>query len=361
LESDFKEVAVPTSTTVLTATQVQYGPPIEPLARIMTYDSDEWEKFVDEWVSSCLKEKYELVVRMSGANDKGIDVAGFTDEQKLLGVWDNYQCKHYSAGITPGEAWPEIGKTLWYSFNGDYVTPRAYYFVAPRQTGTTLTQLLSNTPLLKKRLVEAWKTGVENKITSTQPVKLEGLFASYVEAFDFNIFKMIPTREIIEQHRKSPYFLPRFGGGLPARPNPPKPPEEIQADESGYVTKLLEAYADHTKELVPDITGLKKWKPLHDHFNRQRECFYHAESLRIFVRDKVEPGTYENLQDEIFHGVIDTCESTHLDGFACVKAVTDKAQLIPIAAHPLSQSAFPRDLHGICHQLANEDRLKWTK
>ncbi|WP_341872369.1 ABC-three component system protein [Mesorhizobium metallidurans] len=30
-------------------------------------------------------------------------------------------------------------------------------------------------------------------------------------------------------------------------------------------------------------------------------------------------------------------------------------------AHPLGGSALVKDKRGICHQLANEDRLKWTK
>ena len=34
---------------------------------------------------------------------------------------------------------------------------------------------------------------------------------------------------------------------------------------------------------------------------------------------------------------------------------------VPIGAHPLAPSTFVQDKQGICHQLANEDRLKWTK
>jgi hypothetical protein len=361
LGEEFKEITVSNPETMLTAAQVQSGPPIEPLARIMGYDSDEWEKFVDEWVSGSLKPKYHTVLRMTGANDKGIDVAGFSDDKMLLGVWDNFQCKHYSSGIMPSEAWTEIGKILWHSFSGSYVAPRAYYFIAPRGTGTTLSQLLGNIPLLKQRLIEAWKANVQHSITSTQEVKLEDKFAEYVEVFDFSIFKTIPTREIVEQHRGTPYFIPRFGGGLPPRPIPGAPPEAIDASESGYVTRLLEAYTDHTKEAVADVPSLKKWKPLHEHFHRQRECFYHAESLRIFVRDKVEPGTFEGLQDEVYHGVVDTCDANYTDGFERVKAVTQLAQSMPLDAHPLAQSAFVKDRRGICHQLANEDRLKWTK
>jgi len=98
---------------------------------------------------------------------------------------------------------------------------------------------------------------------------------------------------------------------------------------------------------------------LEQHFKRQREAFYHAESLRVFVRDKVEPGTFETLQEEIYHGVVDTCDADYDDGYERVVAVTGAAQTLPINAHPLAPSTFVQDKHGICHQLANVDRLKW--
>jgi hypothetical protein len=300
------------------------------------------------------------VLRFSGANDKGIDVAGFTDGKHLKGVWDNYQCKHFDKGITPGEAWPELGKILWYSFKGDYKAPRAYYFVAPKGTGTTLSQYLSNTALLKEQLKKAWDKKVKDAITSTEAIELTGDFAKHVESFDFSIFQPISVREVIDQHRATPYFLQRFGGGMPARPKPGTPPTAIQASESRYVAQLMEAYGEHKKLVFADPSTLPKGE-LSDHFNRQREQFYHAESLRVFVRDKVEHGTFESLQEEIFQGVVDISTSAHDDGYACVKAVTAAAQNLPLDAHPLGTAAFVQDKRGICHQLANDDRLKWKK
>jgi hypothetical protein len=359
---DFSEIAPPKpGTTLLTASQVQFGPPIEPLVRILTYGAKDWESFVDEWVSHCLKAKYKKVLRLTSGGDRGIDVAGFTDDKLLEGVWDNYQCKHFDHPVMPSEAWPEIGKILWHSYNNYYAPPRAYYFVAPRGTGTTLSQLLANKTRLKAELLKVWDKNVKDAITDIQPVLLEQEFAKYVDEFDFGIFKPIAVREVVEQHRNSPYFVARFGGGLPARPKPKEPPEEILANESIYVGKLFEAYADHTKETIAERATLKRFSKLDQHFRRQREAFFHAESLRVFVRDKVEPGTFESLQDEIYHSVIDTHDADHPDAFQRVVAVTSVAQATPLGAHPLSPSTLTKDKHGICHQLANEDRLQWKK
>jgi hypothetical protein len=94
---------------------------------------------------------------------------------------------------------------------------------------------------------------------------------------------------------------------------------------------------------------------------RQREAFYQAEALRVFVRDKVEPGTFERLQDEIYAGVIDTNDEDHDDGYKRVVAVTKAAQDITMTANPIAPIAQTQDRRGICHQLANDDKLTWTR
>ncbi len=360
--SDFADIdAPPPAKQMQTASQMQSGPAVEAINRVLLYSAAEWETFIDEWVHHCLKTKYVAVRRYTGSKDKGIDIAGFIDAKQLEGVWDNYQCKHYDHSLHPTDAWPEIAKILWHSFSGHYNPPRAYYFIAPRNVGTTLGQLLANKSALKAQLTANWEKHCRDAITSMQTIPLEGQFAEYVHKFDFGIFDTKTVREIIDEHKTSPYFVQRFGGGLPPRPKPGGPPSQIAVEESQYISHLLDAYADHTKQPVPDVAALKQWTKLDDHFHRQREAFYHAESLRVFVRDKVEPGTFESLQDEIYAGVIDTCDAEHDDGYHCVVAVTDAAQSLQIDSHPLAPSTFVRDRHGICHQLANEDRLKWTK
>lgn len=351
----------PSSKVMVTATQIQSGPYLDPLKRLLVYTDDEWESFIDEWVSHALKAKYKQVIPFAGANDMGIDIAGYADDKMLAGVWDNYQCKHLGHPIMPSEAYVEIGKILWYSFEGHYLPPREYFFVAPRGTGTTLTRLLGNSAKLKESVLKAWDKSCRREITNTQEVVMDGDFAAYVAKFDFSIFKTIPVRTIIEQHRSSSYFVKRFGGGLPERPVPEIPPDDISDGESVYVAKLLAAYGNHNNEPISDIAGLKKWSKLEKHFQRQREAFYHAESLRVFVRDKVEQGTFENLQAEIYNGIIDTRDANHPDDYQRVVAVTERAVLLPLQAHPLAASTFAADKHGICHQLANDGRLEWTE
>ena len=89
--------------------------------------------------------------------------------------------------------------------------------------------------------------------------------------------------------------------------------------------------------------------------------FYHAESLRNFARDTVPPGTFEELQDEIHAGVVELAVSHHPDAFACVNAVTQAATQLALTASGLINVVKIQDRRGICHELANDDRLTWRK
>jgi hypothetical protein len=363
MEKEFKDILPPgQQSATLTVDQAQLGPHIPPQQQIQLYSSDEWEAFTHEWAHFCLKPVYSKVERFTGAGDKGIDIAGFTDGQKLQGVWDNYQCKHYSGALTPTDVWTEFGKVLWYSFNKNYAAPRKYFFVAPRGAGTKLAALLANFTKLRAEVIAIWDEKIRKEITNTQEVALEGAFLAYVKAFDFSIFDTKTALQIIEQHRTCPYHAARFGGGLPARKASETPPEEMAPTESQYVSNLLEAYGDHSQATPFTAADFKRWPKLKTHFGRQREAFYEAEGLRMFARDSVPEGTFESFQEEIYDGVIDTHEADHLNGFKRVCAVTEAARTLQLTSNALLTRAKPKDRDGICHQLSNDGWFKkWTK
>jgi hypothetical protein len=362
MSGDWHEIAVPTQPTQqVTAAQVTHGPLIPPQQLLLLYSPDQWEGFVQEWAHYCLKKLYPHVRRFTGSGDRGIDVAGFADTKKLQGVWDNYQCKHYDHPLRPGDVWVELGKIIWYSFNRDYRAPRHYYFVAPKGTGTSLTALLADAVKLRAEVIGNWDKHIGTKITGAREVLLESDLLDYVNAFDFSIFDAKTSLQLIEDHRDTPCHAARFGGGLKSRPLPTKPPTAISPSESRYVTQLLGAYAEHTGKAIVDPGALSETPKLRDHFLRQREAFYQAESLRVFARDTVPPGTFESLQDDIYDGVIDTHDAGHADGYARVCEVTKAARELQITSNALISCTKPKDRDGICHHLANEDRLQWTK
>jgi hypothetical protein len=167
---------------------------------------------------------------------------------------------------------------------------------------------------------------------------------------------------MIEQHATTPFHAVRFGGGLGTRPEPEIPPEDTVSMDHRYVRQLLSVYAHSIgdDQQPPDLSLLDKDNSIRNHFRRQRERFYHAESLRNFSRDTVPPGVFEALQDDIFDGVVDVCESPHACGMDRLNATMSQAATVTVDASPLASVTRTRDKQGMCHQLVNDCRLSWS-
>ena len=358
-DDDLKEISPKPATCSASPDHVSSGVPIPKVMRIRTFSPDDWEDFIEEW-STNLSGAYAKVRRFGGSGDLGVDIAGFTSENGFQDIWDNYQCKRYGHPLRPSDIWIEIGKIVYYSFKGEYLPPRQHFFVASQGIGTSLEQLLNKPDTLKAKSRENWEKHCANKITSTEETPLTGALKTHFEAFDFSIFTSKSHMELIEGHSTTGYHAVRFGGGLPLRPDPATPPETPAETESRYVRQLLDAYGDQLGTPMSDPGALDVHGPMKRDFLRQRERFYHAESLRNFARDTVPEGTFAALQEEVHHSVIDICEGRHPDGFERMRATLIQAAALSITANPLSSVTKKQDCQGICHQLANADRLTWV-
>ncbi|HHC6495617.1 TPA: ABC-three component system protein [Vibrio parahaemolyticus] len=100
---------------------------------------------------------------------------------------------------------------------------------------------------------------------------------------------------------------------------------------------------------------------LFPHFERQREAFYSAESLRSFARDAILPGVFTALQKDMLDGIIDTVEDDWESGYKRVKEVLKESKSIPIEANGLFEVVRVSDRYGICHQLSNDLKINWIK
>lgn len=358
-ESDLKVIKPKTPSHVSSPSHVHSGVPVPKVVRIRNFSPDEWEEFVEEWASS-LGVTYVKVRRFGGAGDLGVDIAGFCSDQGFLGDWDNFQCKRYDHSLRPADIWVEIGKIIYYSHIGEYKPPRRYYFVCSQGIGTSLEKLLSTPGRLKERMLENWDKHCLHGITSIAPVALSGVLREYFDSFDFSIFSSRSPVEIIEEHSRTGFHTVRFGGGLPARPIPGLPPEAPAKEESNYIRKILDAYGDYLGADLVDSAALDPHDSLKRDYLRQRERFYHAESLKNFARDNVPEGTFSALQDEIYHGVVDVCENFHANGFERMKATIAQAAIVAATSNPLVSAMKTQDRQGICHQLANENLLNWV-
>ncbi|MGQ0700453.1 MAG: ABC-three component system protein [Panacagrimonas sp.] len=337
---------------------VAAGLPIPPIERIRIFSDKQWEEFVLEWADS-LRESYGLVERCGGAGDMGRDIVAY--DVAAPSIWDNYQCKHYKDSLTPSVVWLELGKLVHFTRCGEYTYPRRYFFVAPQGAGTKLSNLLKKPDELKAQLLEHWDDHCRLSITSKAAIDLDGPLRSYISSLDFSNFSAIPPLRIIDQHAKTRWHAARFGGGLPARPRISAPPTAISEHEVNYVKELLDAYSDHLRRVVASVDELVSGSDVHGHFNDSRLEFYSAEALRTFSRDTLPPGAFEVLQDEMHAGIKDEFRGVHTDAYYRLMAVVKTARLLPITDHALKERLSLLDRGGICHQLANDKKVRWVK
>ncbi|MDP9740669.1 UNVERIFIED_ORG: hypothetical protein QFZ59_002499 [Bacillus sp. B2I3] len=366
VEEELVEINEPKYNNNISNHQLLMGTPVSPQAKLKIISPDEYEEMIEEWIYGYLKPKYkkvEKVIRIGGAGDKGRDVIAYEKYAKdpKKAIWENYQCKHYDGPLAPAEMWVEFGKLCYYTYIGEYSIPNKYYLVSPHGVGGKLYDFIMNPDTLKSELIKNWEAYCFRKITKKVDVPLTGDFKKYVENFDFSIIDFINPGELIEQYQQTIYFPFRFGGGLhklPSRPN--KAPDEIQTQELLYVKKLYDAYTQHKNTPIENLNDLKKYRTLISHFNRQRTYFYQAESLKVFERDTIPDGlnAFNELKEQIFHGIIDVVYSDFKDGLERLKATTQEARNLIIGGGNILGSIINgNDKCGICHHLANEEEL----
>lgn len=334
------------------------GPPVTPAQRIAFYSADEWEHFIREWATA-LAPSYVQIKRLGGSNDRGADVAAFKTDQGFESDWDCFQGKHYAKQLGWSDAFPEMLKIFVGTANGHYQLPSLYAFLAPKGCGTGLNRLLSKPTELRQKFLDELGNG--KGIAADLEPSLRDQVRALAEGTDFAVFKSVELVDAIETHRATAYHIARFGGPLPPRPQPADAPEAIDESETRYVAQLMEVYREErpADNLTPDT--LHAHPRLAAHFQRQRESFYSAESLRLHARDAVPPGTFEALQDDVHSGVVEVAEAEHATSMARLTQVLQASTQIDLSSHALTTIAQTDDRKGICHQLANQDRLIWMR
>jgi hypothetical protein len=181
-----------------------------------------------------------------------------------------------------------------------------------------------------------------------------------VQSFDFSIVGYLPVLRILEQHARTSYWHQRFKRDFPRRPDPAAAPDGVQAHELRYVAQLMEAYSDHLKAAVPNPEALTAAE-LREHFSRARTDFYMADSLNRFYRDQFPGGAFEHVMKQVYDGVVETALAEHANGYCRVVATTQQAVNVPLAGSDYASYVEPGDKKGLCHHLANDNKLKWVK
>lgn len=320
----------------------------------------EFEELIKAWLP-LIGARYEKVIRLGGPGDLGRDICGLESDDGFRGAWDNIQCKHYKDPLRPRDVRADIGKILWHTWRDEYICPRTVKFCGSHGIGTKLAHLFEDAKKLKDDIIANWENGCRDAITQTCAIQLEDSFGAFVEAFNFRIFEGLDIDDVLDQLKGTPYFVQTFGGGLPPRPLLAATPTEIAPKEQKYLSKLFEVYGERTGTLITALSHLDNYVVIRKHLDRQRTSFYSAESLREFARDHTPAETFADFQDDIYAAVVESCDCDYDTSYSRLQAVLTQAANTPPAVNALYDIVDARDKQGVCHQLANDDRLNWVQ
>jgi len=331
-------------------------PNLSPAQQLHFYDADRWEEFIREWATA-LSPRYVQVKRVGGSGDKGADVAGFRSMSGFDDEWDCFQCKHYASPLAWNDVLPEMIKVFRYAVAREYALPSRYVFMAPRGLSSTMNRLISRPSALKSKFIldAPAKFAVlelpEGEITQVM---------SLVDSDDFSRFGSEELADVVALHRETPYFAARFGTSLPARTQHGQLPEQVGTSESNYVSHLTDVYGERWGGPFDSVSANTDPRT-QKHFERQRVRFFEAESLRAYAKDSVPPGTFEKFQNAILSGIEDILDADHPNGWSRLTGTLAAAGQLNLASHALVARAEQDDLKGVCHQLANDDRIAWVR
>lgn len=341
--------AQPVSLTALTPSHV-----------IQHFNADEWEAFVLEALAAS-EPRYARIERRGGAGDQGRDVIACTANTPHAGPFDLYQCKAYGKAIGLGDVWLELMKLCAFTHRGEYPVPRQYRFAAPHGVTTPLGNLLDNPVMLRRQLIEHWATRNESKAPKGQNFPLTPDLRAYVNRFDFSIVHYRPINELLDLHKKTPHWSTRFKRDYPARPKADAPPSIVQPHEMRYVRQLLDAYGQQVGTTLADVTALSSSQTLYQHFHGCRTDFFMADGLNRFYRDQSAEGAFEHVKEQVEQGIRNTVLAPHRNGYYRVCATLSQAAGLALAQTEWCYCVQPGDKSGLCHHLANDDKLTWVQ
>lgn len=334
------------------------GPPVSPAGRIRLYSPDEWEEFIREWATA-VEEDYVQIKLMGGAGDRGTDIVGFKTDRQFEGPWDCFQAKHYEKALGLSVAAAEMLKVFVSVIEGAYSLPDTYQFLAPKGLSTAFNMLISNPTKLRNEFLTSIVAGkpLAKKLAPATLEKVRTLAAGS----DFAMFRSVELLDVLSAHSRTRWYAARFATALPARGVSETPPKEYTSGEARFLQQLLAVYTERHPNEITSLDSVAGVPKMSRHLQQQRVRFFRAESLKAYSAGAVPPGTFERLQDDIHSGVVDIAQSDHPDGYTRLNQVLTQVGSLDLNRHKLIDVTDIEDRKGVCHQLANDDRLTWVE
>lgn len=234
--------------------------------------------------------------------------------------------------------------------------------ISPMQASamySAMFKLIRNSDLqqsVKDELLQLYDSG-------QQPDFLGKAFLYSLVADNTQVSPDAPIEEIDEDIRTFKELIKRSH----KKPKSIVPPDEIQDHEIGYVRELYRVYGQVSGQEYARPKDLDGEPNLRKNFNRQRKDYYLAETIHRELRDTIrldEEEGFDLLKDEVYDGVITTCEKPYNSGLDRLTAVMEHATGVPLSNNLQDRMldwVGPGEKKGVCHMLVNDNKLGWIE
>lgn len=330
--------------------------PIDYAKRLFNLSDDELERFMTDWVASKVT-VYADHERFSGAGDMGRDVVGYVTERRLDGGWHNFQCKQLQRALGQSKFFIELGKLFFHSANGAFPLPERIFFAAPRGVVRTVRDLIASPCTIAPSLIASWDDHCAGALEDRIHHPLNAATTGLIEAYDFSRVHLLDADKLVRFPEVMPVLVKWFDEDPGDYPRG-EVPGEVTAEESPYIAALVAAYAENCSDLISCIADALSHRQHGPHLRDQRTRYFEAAAFSRYYRFNTPPGTVEDFNDQIYHGVIDQSRAIFPDMLAKVDSVLRHASGLAPAGRLGRYARIPVK-QGTCHHLINAGRIRW--
>ena len=221
-----------------------------------------------------------------------------------------------------------------------------------------LLDLLTHPTRLKATLVAEWDAVCAGKIVVGKAIALTPEIQAAISGYDFTGVSHLtapmivkdPTAKaaLVQILKEPPGEAPR--GVAPAEPEPA---------EREYLEQLRGVYSEAAAADFTDLNAVFADEEYGNQLRDQRTRYFEAEAFKRFHRDNTDSRLVSQFQDDVYQGVVDVHRQVHTRLIDRLGAVMTHAS--GMEASILGRSARIPVKQGVCHHLANEGRLRWTR
>ena len=125
-----------------------------------------------------------------------------------------------------------------------------------------------------------------------------------ISNYDFSAVGLLDADKLVRFPEIMPVLVKWFGedpGDFPPMPVP----ADVQDHEFNYITELLAAYSERSGTVLTAAADALAHATHGRHLRDQRTRYFEASAFSRYYRDNTPPGTVEDFEQQIYHGVID--------------------------------------------------------